>query len=50
MNFLDAEILTRVFSGAGFIVEKAQTMARPDFMKIVQLDGRESVGMVARKP
>lgn len=50
MHFLDPEVLTRVFTAAGFIVEKAETFARPEFPEDIQLDGRESVGMVARKP
>ena len=50
MHFLDPEVLTRVFAKAGFIVEKAHTFARPEFPKDIQLDGRESVGIVARKP
>ncbi len=50
MHFLDPEVLTRVFRAAGFIVEKAETFARPEFPEDIQLDGRESVGLVARKP
>lgn len=50
MHFLDPEVLTRVFVKAGFIVEKAHTFARPEFPEDIQLDGRESVGIVARKP
>jgi len=50
MHFLDPEVLSRVFRQAGFIIEKAQTFARPEFPEDIQLDGRESVGLVARKP
>lgn len=50
IHFLDPEVLTRVFTEAGFVVEKAETIARPDFPEDLQFDGRESVGMIARKP
>jgi hypothetical protein len=50
MHFLDPEVLTRVFTKAGFVVEKAATFARPEFPEDIQLDGRESVGLIARKP
>jgi len=49
MNMLDPEILVRVLTKAGFKVEKAHTFARPDFPVDLQLDGRESVGVIARK-
>lgn len=50
MHLLDPEVLTRVFREAGFVVEKAETFARPEFPEDIQLDGRESVGLIARKP
>lgn len=50
MHLLDPEVLSRVFSQAGFIIEKAETFARPEFPEDIQLDGRESVGLIARKP
>ena len=50
MHLLDPEVLSRVFTHAGFVVEKAATFARPDFPEDIQLDGRESVGLIARKP
>jgi hypothetical protein len=50
MHFLDPEVLARVFTAAGFIIEKAATFARPEFPKDIQLDGRESVGLIAIKP
>jgi SAM-dependent methyltransferase len=49
IHFLDPEILTRVFTQAGFVVEKSEVFARPDFPLDLQLDGRESVGLIARK-
>jgi SAM-dependent methyltransferase len=48
--FLDPDVLSRVFHQAGFIVEKADFIARPDLPPKTQLDGRESVGLIARKP
>ena len=34
---------------AGFVIEKLGTFARPEFPPDIQLDGRESVGLIARK-
>lgn len=50
MHLLDETVLRRTFTRAGLVVEKAGTFARPEFPKDIQLDGRESVGLVARKP
>jgi|CXWL01.1.fsa_nt_gi hypothetical protein len=50
MHLLDEPTLRRVFSGAGFMIEKAGTFPRPEFPPDIQLDGRESVGLIARKP
>ena len=49
MHLLDEETLRRVFTQAGFIIEKLGTFARPEFPPDIQLDGRESVGLIARK-
>lgn len=49
MHFLDPEVLSRVFEEAGFLIERVETFARPEFPEDIQLDGRESVGMIARK-
>ena len=49
MHLLDETILRRVFSHAGFAIERLQLFARPDFPADLQLDGRESVGLIARK-
>ena len=48
-NWLDVDVLTLVFSGAGFIVEHCDYFARPEFPQWLQLDGRESVGLIGRK-
>lgn len=50
MHLLDPEVLTRTFQQAGFLVEEAQTFPRPEFPTDLQFDGRESVGLIARKP
>lgn len=49
MHLLDEATLRRVFTDAGFIIEKLGTFARPEFPPDIQLDGRESVGLIARK-
>ena len=49
MHLLDEPTLRRVFTQAGFVVEKAGTFARPEFPPDIQLDGRESVGLIGRK-
>lgn len=49
MHLLDPEVLTRTFEQAGFLVEEAYTFARPEFPPDLQFDGRESVGLIARK-
>lgn len=49
MHLLDEATLKRVFSGTGFMIEKLGTFARPEFPPDIQLDGRESVGLIARK-
>jgi hypothetical protein len=50
MNLLDPETLERVFTQAGFVVERVGFFARPEFPEDIRLDGRESVGIIARKP
>lgn len=50
MHLLDEPTLRRVFSNAGFVIEDVQHFARPEFPKDIQLDGRESVGLIGRKP
>jgi hypothetical protein len=49
MHLLDEPTLRRVFSNAGFAIEKLATFARPEFPPDIQLDGRESIGLIARK-
>jgi SAM-dependent methyltransferase len=50
MHLLDAEVLSRVCAKAGFVVERTATIPRPNFPVDIQLDGRESVGVIAKKP
>lgn len=49
MLLLDPDTLSRVFREAGFTIEKAELIARPDLPPHLQLDGRENVGLIARK-
>lgn len=48
--FLDPDVLSRVFMQAGFLVDDVDFIARPDLPPKTQLDGRESVGLIAHKP
>jgi SAM-dependent methyltransferase len=50
MHFLDPTVLTRIFSAAGFEVEYAGFFKRDDVTEGMYLDGRENVGLIARKP
>lgn len=50
MNFLDPEVLTRTFQSAGFKIEKAAFMARPQgYPDELRYDGREAVALIAVK-
>jgi len=49
MHLLDESVLRRVFTGAGFHIERCELFARPEFPAQIQLDGRESVGLIARR-
>lgn len=49
MHLLDEEVLSRVCKKAGFKIEKSALIARPEFPTDIQLDGRESVGVIALK-
>ena len=50
MNLLCPEQLTRTAEEAGFVVERADFIDRPDFDGLGRLDGRENCGLVAVKP
>ena len=49
MLFFDEATMSRVFLKAGFEIERVGLFARKDFPADIQLDGRESVGIIARK-
>lgn len=48
-HLLDERTLRRVFTAAGFEIERLEMFARPDYPADIQLDGRESVGLIAVK-
>ncbi len=48
-HLLDERILERVFTAAGFEIERLELFARPDYPADIRLDGRESVGLIAVK-
>ena len=50
LNLLCPDQLTRTAEKAGFVVERADFIARPDFSGWGHLDGRENSGLVAIKP
>lgn len=50
MHFFDPVALSKVFNEAGFIVEKSGFCSRTDWPYDMQLDGRESMALIARKP
>ena len=49
IHLLDDKILTRVFRDAGFAVDRCWIFRRHDLPASLHHDGRESVGLVARK-
>ncbi len=49
IHLLDEEVLARVFTAAGFEIERCWLYRRRDFPPTLYLDGRESVGLVAIK-
>lgn len=50
LHLLDDEVLTRVFENAGFEVIEARMYQRIGLPDYLSWDGRENVGMIARKP
>ena len=50
MHLLDDRVLARAMGEAGLVVEQAFLFRRHDFPVSLALDGRESVGVVARRP
>ncbi len=49
LHYMDPTVLMRLFIDAGFQVEKCDFMNRMDYPERLRLDGRESVGIIARK-
>jgi hypothetical protein len=49
IHLLDEEVLRRSAEAAGLVVEAAWLYQRPDLPVALRLDGRETVGLVARK-
>lgn len=49
MNYLDPDILRRVFFQAGFVIEECKFFNRKNIPPYLKLDGRENVGLIARK-
>lgn len=50
MNLLEEDVLLNAFKNAGFLIEKSKTFSKSKLPEDAQLDGRESVGLVAIKP
>lgn len=50
MHFFDADTISALVKSVGFEILKCNTFARPEFPVDIRLDGRESVGLVGRKP
>lgn len=49
VHLLDEQVLARVFSAAGFAIEKCWYLRRWDLPKSVHYDGRENVALIARR-
>ncbi len=50
MNLQDPDLLARTCTEAGFNVQRATFIARPDFSEKGRMDGRENCGVLAIKP
>lgn len=50
MNLLDPDLLLRMCTEAGFVVERFGFIDRSDFAGLGRLDGRENAGILARRP
>jgi hypothetical protein len=49
MLLLDKESLSFAFGNAGFSIEVLEVFSRPEFPNDIQLDGRESIGLICTK-
>jgi SAM-dependent methyltransferase len=50
LNLMDTDLLSRICREAGFSVERATFISRPDFGPKGRMDGRENCGCLAVKP
>jgi SAM-dependent methyltransferase len=50
IHSLDQDVLREAFTSAGFVIEKLEVFRRRDCPPAIYLDGRENVGLIARKP
>jgi polyketide synthase PksL len=50
MHFLDDEILGSALREAGFIITQIEMFKRNDMPDHIALDGRENLGVIAKKP
>jgi predicted SAM-dependent methyltransferase len=50
MHFLDDETVARPFAEAGFVIERVEMYNRKGLPEYLKYDGRENVGLIARKP
>jgi SAM-dependent methyltransferase len=50
LHLLDDHVLIRSFIAAGFVIERAEMYERAGLPDYLRWDGRENVGLVARKP
>ena len=50
IHFMDEDILLPVLREAGLVIEKAEKFSRANLPDFCVLDGRENLGVVARKP
>lgn len=49
LHLLDDDVLSRVFSAVGFVVEQVEMFERRNLPDYLAFDGRENVGLVARR-
>ncbi len=50
VHFLDEETIARPFASAGFLIERVEMYKRQGLPEYLKYDGRENVGLIARKP
>jgi predicted SAM-dependent methyltransferase len=49
LHLLDAEVLVNSFEAAGFVIRRAELFERAGLPEYLRWDGRENVGLIARK-